>query len=216
MPFFPPKFFNFALAAAFAAFAILSSHAQELKPTEDAAAIENARTLYAGIEESTLTLTKKELVSEDEMLQMLVERGSDESGSVRRIVLDVVTGDHGGFDARIFYYENSNMPGFVLWKESHWRFDPNNPDQTIDFYKEYRFYYSKDGQLLRQLVKEYQGSSEAELKKNATAAQNRPLETKGTEPFEFWKNIANLNITTDQFLGRRVEDILGVFDEMVR
>ncbi len=195
---------------------LASTQAQELKPTEDAAAIQIVRTLYAEVEAARLTVTNSELESPDEGLQMLVKRASDSSGSVRRIVLDVATGDHGGFSASIYYYENSNMPAFVFWQDSYWRFDPNNPDQTIDFFKEYRFYYTKDGQLLRQWVKEYQGKDEASFKANAAKAQNRPFATAGTSAFEFWKNIANLNITTNQFVGRRVEDILGIFNEMVR
>ncbi|MEM1296642.1 MAG: hypothetical protein AAGH89_14840, partial [Verrucomicrobiota bacterium] len=193
-----------------------SALAQDLRPTENAAQIAIVRELYAAVEGTNLTTTSKELVSGDESLQILMKRGSDKTGSVRRIVLNVATGDHGGFTTSIYYYENSNMPGFVLWQDSYWRFDPNNPDQTIDFFKEYRFYYSKDGQLLRQLVKEYQGTGEAAIKANAAKAQNRPLATTGTYAFEFWKHIANLNITTDQFVGKRVEDILGNFDEMVR
>lgn len=193
-----------------------SINAQELRPTEDEAAIKVVRAVYGAIENAELTSTRKELTSEDEELPIAIERMSDESGSVRKIVVDVATGDHGGFAAFVYYYENSNMPAFVLWQDSYWRFNPDNPDESIDFFKEYRFYYSKDGQLLRQLVKEYQGTSDYTIDENAAKAQNRNFTTTGTNPFEFWKNLANLNITTDQFVGKRVEDLLSIFDDMVR
>ena len=186
--------------------------AQELRPNEDARTIAAVRALYDEVEDANLATSRKEIESEDG-LQIIIERSSDQTG-VRRIALDVVAGDHGGFNISIYYYKDSNMPGFVLWKDSYWRFDADNPDRTIDFFSEYRFYYSDDGDLARQLIKAYQGSTEPEIDRNAAQAVNKPLTTHPGYAFEFWKNLANLAITEDEFVGRRVEDLLDAFHAM--
>ncbi|NNE90065.1 MAG: hypothetical protein HKN23_00310 [Verrucomicrobiales bacterium] len=173
--------------------------------------VDFVRAVYGEIEKMRLNFEKQDFESDDG-LSGTISRGIDRNGTMRKVDLDVATGDHGGFGVEI-YLDQQQRPAFVLWEDSHWQFDPKKQGSTIDYVTEYRFYFSPEGQLARALTKSFEGSGEAARLKARDKAKNAEFHpSDDVAAFELWEKLNEISLSENRVLVGKSEELLKAWD----
>lgn len=161
---------------------------------QKAAYVKRAQDIYNELAGLQLPVMRKEFFSEAKGMEASLSAEVDGTRTVRRLKMESTAGDHGAVEFEA-YYDSEQRLAFVLWTDSYWRFNPENPDTSVDVIEEQRFYFSPDGDLVRMLEKTYQGSGEAQINQNRDQATNKTVTPDEVAAFEFYKNMSNLALS---------------------
>lgn len=138
-------------------------------------AVKRAKTVYAKIQESEPSSTRKIpfKLENDPMEGTIVKR--EYAGGLKAITLDYVAGDHGG-STEHYYYENDELV-FAFVKDSHWTFAPGGTPEkpkTEDTLVERRFYF-RDGTCVRALERSATSGEPGKLAQLISGKENKEV-----------------------------------------
>lgn len=178
---------------------------EALSDAERQRVVEDVRAVYAEVEATDLESES----SRSEVDEIAAERvrSFSSDGTVRRVAVSIGAGDHGGFGLEI-QCDRQAIPRFVLWQAMYWQFVSGGEGKTMDHVTERRFYFSAAGQLAKSLEKDYQGSDEADLRRNQDAAKNRDFVPQAPGVAAFLEAVKKIVTCSDAEVVGAVQDLI--------